>query len=67
MEYVVVLVTEGKNENVDFATVVTLGSYAEAEEFCKANNTGAKKYWKKAEIVSDGEQIELCNPTLNEK
>ena len=66
MERIIVLVTEGKNESVDFAKVATFGNRIAALEFCKANSTGRTKYWKKAEIIEDGERVELCQPDHDE-
>lgn len=62
MEKTLVLVTEGKHESVDYAKVVTFASKLAALGFCEANNTGRTKYWKKAEIVEDGERVELLQP-----
>ena len=66
MNRVIVLVTEGKHESVDYAKIATFENRIAALEFCKANNTGRKKHWKKAEIIEDGEQVELCQPDYYE-
>lgn len=66
MDLVIVLVTEGKYESVDYAKVATFGNRIAALEFCKANNTGRTEYWKKAEIIEDGEKVELCQPDYDE-
>ena len=62
VEIVLVLVTTGKHESVDTARVFAFANYALAEAFCESRNTGKIKYWTKAEIVSDGEKVELCQP-----
>lgn len=63
MKKVIVLVTEGKHEIIDYATVVLFNNEKEAKEFCRINNTGFCKYWKKAEIIEEDERIELSQPT----
>jgi hypothetical protein len=62
MGIVIVLETRGKHESVDTARVFTFANYTLAEAYCKGHNTGKIKYWTKAEIVSDGEEVELCQP-----
>lgn len=59
---IIVLVTEGKHDSVDYATVKLFEERFQAEDFCKTANTGKQKYWRSAEILRDGEQIELCQP-----
>lgn len=61
-EVVIVLITEGKNESVDYATVRVFPNKIDALFFCKENATGKQKYWKACEIVGNGERIELCRP-----
>lgn len=58
-----VLVTTGKHESVDTAEVRIFDNNEAAELFCKKKSTGPKKYWTKAEIVLDGLEISLCNPS----
>lgn len=59
---IIVLVTEGKDDSVDYAKVVLFTDRKLAEMFVNRNNTGKIKHWKKAEIVEDGERIELYQP-----
>lgn len=58
----IVLTTEGKHEAVDFAYVKLFTSMHSAQEYRDMTNTGKQKHWIKAEIVSDGEVIELTQP-----
>ena len=50
MDRVIVLVTEGKHESVDYAKVATFGNRIAALEFCKANNT-CQQYLKKGRMI----------------
>lgn len=65
-EVVIVLITEGKNESVDYATVRVFPNKRDALYFCKENTTGRQKYWKACEIVGNGERMELCRPEYDE-
>lgn len=58
----IVLVTSGKHESVDAAQVHVFDSFVSAADFCRSKNTGKKKYWTKAEIVNEGESVELGQP-----
>ena len=62
MEKVMVLVTRGKHESVDTARVFAFANYALAAAYCESRNTGKVKHWTKAEIIDDGEEVELCQP-----
>ena len=59
---VIVLVTKGKNESVDYAKVMLFEKKTEAIRFCADTNTGKKKYWANADILENGEEVELCQP-----
>ena len=63
---VIVLVTKGKHETVDYAQVMIFNTACLAEIYCKQTNTGKEKYWVKAEIVGEGKEIELCQPEEEE-
>lgn len=56
---IIVLKTRGKHESVDYASVHLFNSLTEAQNFCAKENTGRIKYWTNAQIVDDGESIEL--------
>ena len=58
----IVLVTSGKNESVESVQVRLHYSKTEAEKFCLEMRSGKVKYWTKAEIVDDGEEVELTKP-----
>lgn len=62
MTPIIVLITEGKHESVDCATVRLFLTSAEAVAFCNQKNTGKQKYWTKAEILEDGERVDLMQP-----
>lgn len=60
-----VLVTEGKHDSVDRATVVTIDDHERAEAFSDLINTDEKnkgKHWKTAQIVESGRTVELTWP-----
>lgn len=59
---VIVLVTTGTHERVDFAKVLLYETPQLAREACHRMNTGPKKYWTRADIVLEAEEIELLNP-----
>jgi hypothetical protein len=59
---VIVLVTSGEHESVDYASVNLFDSESDALGFCLKQNTGPQKYWVKAEFVNQCESIELCQP-----
>lgn len=59
---VIVLVTRGKRESVDFATVRLFDSVASADAFVEEVCTGPVKYWTHAEILRDGDEVELYMP-----
>lgn len=62
MEKIIVLELQGKHESTDFATVRLFDSETEAEKFCAEKNTGRQKYWTVAQIVMEGEKVELGQP-----
>jgi hypothetical protein len=57
-----VLVTSGKGQsNPDYATVIVMDDYDAAVAFCEdieSKNKGVK-YWKSAQIVESGREIDL--------
>jgi len=60
---IIVLVTKGKGDNrPDYATVELFDDVANALGFIREINTVYTKHWIKAEIVSDGETVELDWP-----
>lgn len=62
---ILVAVLEGKNESVDFLTVKSFETEEAANRFVdytNANYARNKKNWSYAEIVRDGETIELDRP-----
>jgi hypothetical protein len=58
----IVLETQGKNETVAFARVHIFDTRIKAEVFIDQTNTGKYTYWRKAELVSNGEEVELKQP-----
>lgn len=60
-----VLVQRGKCEDADIVSVRTFNTKAEAENFCSSVQREGK-YWTYAQIVDDGELIELGNPWLED-
>ena len=62
MDQILVLVTEGKHEAVDYARVCTFSDLASANNFIDSINTGKKKYWVKGEVVENTKQVELGQP-----
>lgn len=58
----IVLVTSGKHDSVDYAKVRLFEEYAQAEDYIKRTCTGRQKYWNHAEILRDGETVELMQP-----
>jgi hypothetical protein len=59
---IIVLVTTGKHESVDTAKIRLFEERFQAEDYCNLMNSGKMKYWKYAQIVKDGEQVELEQP-----
>lgn len=66
MEKIIVLVTEGKHDSVDYVTVLTFDDNMSALKFCKANSTGKQKYWQNAEIVKSGQKVDLGQPDFED-
>ena len=65
---VLVLVTEGKHGSVYMAMVRTFPSREDANDFVDITNekySSDQKHWVYADIVSDGEVIELIRPEEN--
>lgn len=62
MDKVIVLITRGKHDSVDYAQVVLFETIGAAQTFCKEKCTGRKKYWTDAVIVRNGEEVELMQP-----
>lgn len=58
----IVLITTGKHESVYTAEVRIFSYQRAAEEFCEKTSTGYTKHWVNAEIVADGEKIDLSQP-----
>lgn len=62
-----VLVTEGKNGSVDRVVVRTFPSREDANDFVDITNekySPDQKHWVYAEIVRDGEMVELIRPEV---
>lgn len=59
----IVIETSGKHDSVDFAKVYLFQHRSDAEAHIAAVCTGKTKYWRNAEIVSEGKEIELMQPT----
>lgn len=57
---IIVLVTWGKHDSVDRASVRLFESPAAAQDFCTATHAPEGKHWTKCEILRDGDEIELC-------
>jgi len=62
---IVVIYAEGKREATDFITVYVFDDYDAATYFCK-DKTKAEKYWSRAVIVQEGEQIDIDDFAHNE-
>ena len=59
----IVLVTKGKRESVDYASVQVFSDKLDAIEFIQANESKVQtKYWTKCELVNQGEEVELSQP-----
>jgi hypothetical protein len=59
---VIVLETKGKRESIDYAKVLLFDDPLLAAQYVQRVNTGPVKYWVKAEVVRDGEEVELFMP-----
>jgi hypothetical protein len=57
----IVIVTTGKREDVDAASIHTFDSREKAEAFC-TKTISPGKYWTNAQIVNEGKEIELGRP-----
>jgi len=66
MDKIIVLVTEGKNDRVDYAKVVLFDTKQEADVFIDTVSSKERtKYWCQAEIVYNKEQVELYSPDFD--
>ena len=59
---IIVLVTKGKHESVDYASVHLFDNNKEAKDFIKSTRTGPQKHWTEAEMMVDGFEVELMQP-----
>lgn len=59
---IIVFVTQGKHESVDYAGVKLFDTLQEAEKFMAENNIGKGKYWRDCILVNSGELMELQQP-----
>ena len=59
---IIVLVTTGKHESVDYAKVRLFEERFQAEEYCKQISTGKQKHWTDAVIVDDSVTVEIGQP-----
>lgn len=59
----IVLETAGKHESVNYATIYVFQCQADAEAHIASVCTGKTKHWRNAEIVREGVEIELIQPT----
>ena len=65
MKTFIVLVTRGRGtSNADFAEVYTFNTHEQAREICKKLEDATSKHWTKAEIVLQGEVVELDSPHI---
>lgn len=60
MKKIIVLVTSGHHENVDFVQVFLFNTKDEADDFCEKMTLKdrSKKYWCYAEKIEDGNVYE---------
>lgn len=59
---IIVIVTSGKNESVDYVKVVLFDKFLAAHAYVEAtSDTEKKKHWTTAEIVPVGRTIDLCD------
>lgn len=60
---VIVLVMRGKGDGrADYAEVYTFSNHEAAQAFCEKQQNTTSKYWTRAEIVVQGESVELDSP-----
>jgi hypothetical protein len=59
---IIVLVTAGKHERVDYAKIIHFDTLSEAQDFVDVSCTGKQKHWQIAQIVNVGAFVELCPP-----
>ena len=60
-EKVLVLITVGKNESVDYVTVREM-ERREAENYCMVNSTGRQKHWQECQIIQLDQTVEVGQP-----
>lgn len=60
-EKVLVLITAGKNESVDYVTIREM-EYMEAVNYCMVNSTGRQKHWQECQIIQLDQTVEVCQP-----
>ncbi len=66
MSKIIVLVTEGKDDNTHFAKVVLFDTVIEANLYIDEISSKVRtKYWTQAEIVNDRERIEISSPDFD--
>ena len=63
-DVIVVLVTHGKHEYVNYAQVVVFAreDQDKVKLFLQNNNTGKVKHWTKAEVMTRGDDVESEQP-----
>lgn len=61
-EKVIVLVTRGSHEFVDYVFIMLFDTYEKANSYCLQMSTGKVKHWCKAEIVDECVPIVLEQP-----
>lgn len=59
---VIVLETKGKRESVNSAKILLFSDPLLAACYVAKVSTGPVKYWVKAEVVREGEEVELFMP-----
>ena len=59
---IIVLVTAGKHERVDYAKIIHFDTLSEAQDFVNVSCTGKQKHWQIAQIINVGASVELCSP-----
>ena len=60
-EKVLVLITAGRNESVDYVTVREMEKQ-EAETYCFTGSTGRQKHWRECQIIRLNQTIEVGQP-----
>ncbi len=60
-EKVLVLITNGKYESVDYVTVREMERH-EAGNYCMVNSTGRQKHWRECEIIRLDQTVSVGQP-----